>query len=335
MPGLLEPIRVGRLWLKNRIVMLPMGRGSSGFLGEDGTVTDYLITHYERRARGLGLLIVESSLISMGGRYSTYLLGLYDDRFIPGLKKLVEHIHRHNTPVAIQLNHGGGKAISQLCGGRPVAPSQVTLNDMGELPKMLNIEEITDLVKDYARAASRAVEAGFDAIQLHGAHGFLINQFTSCFSNKRKDEYGGTLKNRMRFPLEIVAQIRRSHPDLPILYRLGIDYEVTGEPCLEEGQLIARQLEDAGVSAIDISAGFHGIVLPPADSCVEGYYIPLAEKIRKATTIPIIGTGRITTPEFADNVIRQHRVDLIGIGRAILADPDWPIRAHEKLSIAK
>jgi 2,4-dienoyl-CoA reductase-like NADH-dependent reductase (Old Yellow Enzyme family) len=186
-------------------------------------------------------------------------------------------------------------------------------------------------VRLFGEAAGRACKAGFDAVEIHGAHGFLLNQFASPLSNRRTDEYGGPFENRIRFPLEVVEEVRKvvgSHT--PLLYRLGAYDGQEGGVTISECQAFARKLVEAGINLVDVSGGLVGS--RPEGSTSQGYFLPLAEMIRQAVEVPVIGVGGIKDPEFADEAIRQKRVDLLAVGRAILADPDWPLKAAKTLS---
>jgi len=326
LPRLFDPLRVGRLELRNRIVMPPMATELAGRRGE---VTPRLIDHYVERVEGLGLIIVEHSYVDVGGRLSPLQLGAYDDSLVPGLARLADAVHRLGTPIALQINHAGRRTTSFDCGRQPVAPSPISLPE-GEVPRELLREEVEGLVERFCQAARRVVEAGFDAVEVHGAHGFLLNQFVSPLSNRRSDEYGGSLENRMRFPLQIIAQIRkRIGGDFPLFYRLGADDRTQGGLTIEDSKVFAQRLVEAGVDLIDVSGGLCGS--RPPDLTGPGYFVPLAKAIKGVVDVPVVGVGGITTPEFADEVIRRGRADLVAVGRAILADPRWAVKALQAL----
>jgi len=307
--------------------MPPMATGLATTQGE---VTKDLIKHYEKRAKGLGLQIVEHSYVLKGGKLSPQQLGIYEDKLVAGLAKLAERIHSLGTPITIQINHAGRVTASNVCGQQPVSPSPIPHSSQHEVPRELNRNEIEEMIEAFSSAARRAVEAGFDAVEVHGAHGFLLNQFLSPLSNKRKDEYGGSLENRMRFHSQIIARIKESiGKSFPLLYRLGADdMHPEGLP-LKESKVFAQNLEKWGVHAIDVSGGIMGS--RPAHLTGPGYYVPLAEEIKSVVNVPVIGVGGIKTSEFADEVIRKNRVDLVAVGRAMLADPKWALKAIEGL----
>jgi 2,4-dienoyl-CoA reductase-like NADH-dependent reductase (Old Yellow Enzyme family) len=327
-PKLLDPLSIGGLSLKNRIVMPPMANDLATTKGE---VTQALIAHYTRRAAGVGLVIVEHSYVAKGGKLSSKQLGIYDDALIKGLSNLAKSIRAKGTPVCIQITHAGRRANSSICGSQPVAPSAIRASESDEAPRELEKQEIEGLVRLFGEAARRACKAGFDAVEIHGAHGFLLNQFVSPLSNRRTDEYGGPFKNRIRFPLEVVEEVRKvvgSHT--PLLYRLGAYDGQDGGVTISEYQAFARKLVEASINVVDVSGGLVGS--EPEGSTSQGYFLPIAEMIRQAVEVPVIGVGGIKDPEFADEAIRQKRVDLVAVGRAILADPDWPLKAAKTLS---
>ncbi len=323
MVRLFDPLRVGRLLLKNRIVMPPMATELST---ERGEVTEQLIRHYEERARGLGLLIVEHSYISPEGKRSPRQLGVYSDDLIPGLRKLAEAVKSHGTPVALQINHAGSLTQRSICGSQPVAPSAIRHPRGVETPRALTGEEIDEIIRAFREAARRVADAGFDAVEIHGAHGFLLSQFLSPLTNRREDEYGGPLEHRVRLPLRVVEAVREElGRGFPILYRLGVEDMMPGGLTLEEGVKAARLLADAGVDILDISGGLIGSSPPGLEG--PGYFVPQAEAVKRAVDVPVIGVGGINTAEEADAIIRSRRVDLVAVGRALLRDPQWALKA--------
>ncbi|MCS7364684.1 MAG: NADH:flavin oxidoreductase [archaeon GB-1867-035] len=326
MQSLLSTLKVRGFQLKNRIVMPPM---ATELATEEGHVTDELIEHYVNRCKYLGLLIIEHSYVSIEGKISPRQLGIYNDKLIDGLKQLVNEVHKYMKPVVIQINHGGGKASSKITGIKPIAPSPIMVPGGVEEPKEMTLEDIERVLEAFEKAAKRAIEAGFDGVEIHGAHGFLLNQFTSPITNKRLDAYGRTMEGRFRFPLEVVEKIRKVIGNKLLLYRLGADDMMPGGLTIKESRIFAAKLESLGVDIIDVSGGLCGS--RPAHLTGQGYFIPLAEKIREVVEIPVIGVGGIKDPEFADKVIREGRVDLVAIGREMLRDPKWAEKAVNKL----
>jgi len=289
-----------------------------------GEVTNRLVKHYVERAEDLGLLIVEHAYVAPEGRMSAHQLGAYSDKLILGLKRLTEAIHRFETPIALQITHGGSATTKATCGVQPLGPSPIANPRGGEVPRALSREEIRDIVAAFTEAARRASEAGFDAVEIHGAHGFLLSQFLSPLTNKRTDEYGGALENRVRLALEVIKGIRvQLGEEYPLLYRLGADDLLPGGLTLEEGTQAAKMIANAGVNIIDVSGGLGS----RSDLKGPGYYVPLAAAVKEAAGVPVIGVGGITTAEEADTIIRSGKVDLVAIGRAILKDSKWASEA--------
>lgn len=323
--GLLDPLEVKGFMLKNRIVMPPM---QTGLATTTGSVTEDLIEHYVQRVKALGLLIVEHSFVSVEGRLSEKQLGIYNDDLVSGLEKLSSNIHAMGTPVVVQLNHAGGKAHKELVGMGSVAPSPV-----GNA-RELSVGEIKDLAEAYGMAAGRAMKAGFDGVEVHGAHGFLLNQFYSPLANKRSDNYGGILENRIRFPLEVVKKIKEKIGGRLLLYRLGsVDLELSGTQ-IEDSKEFALRLQKAGVDLIDVSGGLCG-GSPDHLQGTQGYFVPLAHEIKKVINVPVIGVGGITDPAFANKFIQEGKVDLVAVGRSLYHDPDWVAKAIKSLSAEK
>lgn len=328
MPSLLDPLNVDGLEIRNRIVMPPMATGLSTSGGE---VTDRLVKHYVERSADLGLLIVEHSYVAQEGRLSHNQPGVHSDSMIPGLRKLVEAVHEKGTPLALQINHAGGATTREVCSVQPLAPSSVMHPRRGkELPRSMSMQEIEDVIQAFRKAARRTAEAGFDAVEVHGAHGFLLNQFLSPLTNKREDEFGGNLENRVRLPLRIIDEIRYElGPDFPIFYRLGAEDMMPGGLSLDEGVQAAKMIAERGVSIIDVSGGLIGSRPEGVES--PGFFVPQAAAVKKATSVPVIGVGGIKTVEEADAMVRSGKIDLVAIGRALLEEPGWASRAVRSL----
>jgi len=279
----------------------------------------------------VGLVIVEHACVMLAGRMHARQLGIHDDGLVPGLRRLAQAVQEQGLRVAIQINHVGAKAPPNPALGSPAGPSAVSPPGSEAVPRELSLLEIEGIVIAFGQAARRAKEAGFNAVEVHGAHGFLNNQFTSPLTNKRTDRYGGSLQNRMRLPLEIVAEVRRRvGAGYPVFYRLGASDMLEGGLTTEEGQRIAEALVGAGVDVVDVSGGLGGSLHPTLTG--QGFLVPLAEEIKRVVKVPVIGVGGITEPEFADQVIREGRVDMVAVGRAILYDPQWGRKAVASLS---
>jgi 2,4-dienoyl-CoA reductase-like NADH-dependent reductase (Old Yellow Enzyme family) len=290
----------------------------------EGAVTDRLIGFYVRRSAALGMLIVEHCYVSARGRLSLKQLGIYDDELIWGLQKLAGSVHAVGTPVVVQISHAGGVANRNVIGTEPAGPSATGKT------RELTRSEIEGLVEEFVVAAERAIKAGFDGVELHGAHGFLLNQFFSPLLNKRGDEYGGSLENRMRFPLMVVERVRESVGGRLLLYRLGADDLAPNGTQVEDSAAFAVKLEQCGVDVVDVSGGMCGGE-PKQLRRVKGYFVPQAYEVKKAVRVPVIGVGRITEAEYADRLVREGKIDLVAVGRALWRDPKWAEKAVEAL----
>lgn len=328
---LFSPFRIGGLQIKNRIVMAAMG---TNFGMEDGTVSDRAVSYYAERAKGgAGLIITESSPVNQRGRHRRRCLGAFDDRFIPGLRRLSDVVHQCGALIALQMNHAGRGAGSDVTGFPPQAPSAVSLFPGAPLPSEMTLEEIRQTVIDFGQMARRAREAGFDAVEIHGAHGYLIHQFFSPRLNRRGDAYGGSRENRGRFAVEILQHVRKTAGDsFPVIFRLSLKELVEGGYELEDGLFWAKQIEAAGADALNVSGGtgesYHTVVqfISPM-SFPEGCLVPLAETAKKVVRIPVIVANRLNDPSLAEEVLKTGKADFIAVGRNFLTDPHWPVKA--------
>ncbi len=323
---LLEPITFSGLRVKNRIVMPPMGMG---YANEDGTVSERVIRYYLRRAQGgVGMIVVENCIVDPQVVGVGPELRIHEDRYIEGLRRLVQALKPYEVVVGLQLNHMG----RQTTLGTPVAPSPIPISPKGPVPRVLTTEEIRFIVEEFVEGARRAREAGFDFVEIHGAHGYLVCEFLSPASNLREDEYGGSLEGRLRFPLEIVAGIKeRVGADFPVQFRLSAREYVPEGLTLDDTREIARRLERAGVSSISVSAGnwqtLHYIMAPMF--MPPGYLVEDAAAIKSAVSIPVIAVGRLHNVELAERVLREGKADLIAVGRGLIADPEWARKVSE------
>ena len=324
MVKLFEPYTIKNMTLKNRIVMSPMCMYSS--FNKDGKVQDFHLVHYPTRAIGqVGLIIVEATAVSPEGRISMTDLGLWDDEHVEGMKKLTSLVKEHGAKIGIQLGHAGRKADVE---GDIVAPSPLPFSNRYKEPKELTIEGIKKVVDDFQKAALRAKQAGFDCIEVHGAHGYLINQFLSPLTNKREDEYGGSLENRYRILKEIIIKVREVW-DGPLFVRISAsDYHEDGmKP--EDYLPIVRWMKEDGVDLVDVSSG--AVVPKVPINVFPGYQVPFAELIRKETGMPVGTVGLINIPDLAEEILQNGRADLVFLGRELLRNPYWPYQAAKAL----
>lgn len=324
------PGRIGSLRLKNRLIMAPMG---TNFSTGDGLSTERDRGYYEERARGgVAAIVTEAMAVSEGGRAHNNSLWIYHDRFIPGLARLVAAIQRHDCLTIGQLNHRGALLRRAVLGMEPVGPSAWTNPNTGDAVRPLERAEIAAIQKDFVTAARRLWQAGYDAVELHAANGYLFQQFLTARINKRTDEYGGSLANRARLLLETVHRLRDALPDFPLWVRISCtEYCEDGYP-VEEVVELARMLEQAGVSALDLSGGTNEspalsrfCIQPP--SMPRRALEPHARPITAAVGIPTIIAGRILTPEDAEAVLADGSADYVSLGRALTADAHWPRKA--------
>lgn len=331
MANLFSPIKIKSMELANRAVMAPMGTNLGN---EDGTVSEANIAYLRRRAQGgPGLIITEVTSVHPSGSAINKELAAYDDRFIPGLKRLAEVAHTAGCKIALQLHHAGRESLFLLKQGQAIAPSPIRSLVFGLTPREMTKEEIKEIIAAFGTAALRAKKAGFDAVEIHGAHGYLLTQFLSPLANQRQDEYGGSLANRARFIIEVIEEVRRKvGEDFPISLRLSIEEFIKGGYTIEEMQKVVPDFVSAGVDIIHASIGTHGspagITSAPAEY-EPGFNTWRARKIKEVVDVPVIAVGRFTDPFLADEVIERQEADLVAFGRQFLADPDFLLKARE------
>ncbi|MFL6798866.1 MAG: NAD(P)-binding protein [Xanthobacteraceae bacterium] len=328
---LLTPARIGSVEIPNRIVMPPMTTRTAD---AEGFVTDDTLAYYLARARGgVGLITIEMASPEKAGRHRRHEVGIYDDRFIAGLTRLVDQLHRAGSRVSIQLGHGGGHTRIDICGETPIAPSAVphpvyetTFETI--LPEEMSKARIAQTVAAHAAAAQRALKAGFDCVEVHAAHGYLISQFHAPFENRRTDEYGGSLENRARFGLEVLRAVKASVHGMPVIYRLSVEDFFEGGLTFSEGRQIAIWAAEGGADALHISAGHYRsvpsaqIVLPPM-SFPDATFLHFAAAVKKLVRVPIIAVGRLGDPATATEAVASKSADFVALGRSLIADPQW------------
>jgi 2,4-dienoyl-CoA reductase-like NADH-dependent reductase (Old Yellow Enzyme family)/thioredoxin reductase len=332
-----EPTNIGQMQLKNRIVMPPMG---TNYAEAGGAVSQRMLDYYEARARGgVGLIIVEGSAPSL--RCNTYLQGppsyqasLGDDKFIPGWKKLTDDAHKYNAKIAIQIMHAtfenwDGKVV-QVSPSPLIVPARV-MGISGEPPHELTVEEIAERVQRFASAARRAKEAGFDGVEVHGAHQYIVAAFLSSATNQRKDKYGGSVENKARFLVEILQAIKGEvGPDFPVWVRFNAqEWGVENGITIEETKQMVPLVVEAGAQALHVSGyGVGSYITTAPISDTPGFLVPLAIEVKKLTNVPVIAVGRLDL-ELGERILEEGKADLIAIGRRLLADPDLPNKTAE------
>ncbi len=331
-PRLFAPGRIGRRTLRNRILMAPMEKNLATAGG--GVTQRYVDYCAARAAGGAALILLESMYVDPAGRNHTYQLGLHDDALVPGYRRLVEACHRHGALVGAELQFAGRETSSRVTGCLPVAPSPIACTVLagGETPRALTVPEIRALVVKFADAARRAVAAGFDALEIHGAHGYLVGQFLSPYTNRREDEYGGDVARRLRFPLEVIRAVREAAgPEVALLYRLSADEHVEGGLRVDDVCRIAPELERAGIDALDVSAGIYesAVWIVQPMEMPPGCLAPLAREIRRHVGIPVSVAGRIADAAVAERILEAGDADFVTLGRALHADPEMPRKSRE------
>ena len=322
---LFQPITLKDTTIRNRIVMAPMCQYQAD---DDGFVQPWHLTHYTSRSiGGVGLIIVEATGIERRGRLSGNCLGIYHDEHIEGLERIATWGRMNGAVMGIQLSHGGRKGH----GDSLIGPSAISADPQRyPVPQELTDEGIDQLLMLWKEAAGRAREAGFDMIQLHGAHGYLLHSFLSPIANQRQDQYGGSPENRRRLLMRVVQSVKEEWPDDRLLsVRLSaVDY-VSGGLTLEDTSATVIALKEAGVDIIDISSG--GIV-PALIDAFPGYQVPLAQAVKAASSLPTIAVGRLDSLDLAESVVASGHADFVALGRALLRDPHWVLRSTEQLA---
>ena len=340
---LLSPVTIGGMEVPNRVVMPPM---TTRLADPEGYVTDALVAYYKARALGgVGLITVEMGSPERVGRHRFRELGIYDERFLPGLQRLVNTLHDAGAVVSVQLGHGGSRARRAVSGETPIAPSRIPtsvyeIEPDTVVPSEMSADRIERTTLAFVEAARRAGRAGFDLVELHGAHGYLISQFMSPAENTRTDEYGGPLENRARFGLDILRRIKREVPGLPVVFRLGVEDFFPGGLIFEEGLRVARWTQEAGVDALSITAG-HYRSLPGAERMIppmaypEGTFLDFGAQVKAEVDVPVIGVGRLGNPAIARTAVESGNLDMVALGRTLIADPNWVRKARSGASLRR
>ncbi|MFN4072193.1 MAG: NADH:flavin oxidoreductase/NADH oxidase [Thermus sp.] len=335
---LFTPLELGGLRLKNRLAMSPMCQYSAT---QEGHVTDWHLLHYPTRALGgVGLILVEATAVEPLGRISPHDLGIWSEDHLPGLKELARRIREAGAVPGIQLAYAGRKAGTARPweGGKPlgwrvVGPSPIPFDQGYPVPEPLDEAGMERILQAFVEGARRALRAGFQVIELHMAHGYLLSSFLSPLSNQRTDAYGGTLENRMRFPLRVAQAVREVVPrELPLFVRVSATDWGEGGWGLEDTLAFARGLKELGIDLLDCSSG--GVVPRVRIPLAPGFQVPFADAVRKGVGLRTGAVGLITTPEQAETLLQAGSADLVLLGRILLRDPYFPLRAAKALGVA-
>ncbi|MBP1933654.1 NADH:flavin oxidoreductase/NADH oxidase [Ammoniphilus resinae] len=323
---LFSPFSIKGLQLQNRVVMAPMCQYSVEAM--DGTPNEWHYVHYMSRAvGGVGLMIMEMTDVEPDGRITNHDLGLWSDEQIPAFAKIINGVHQYGTKIGIQIAHAGRKAEDAET---PVAPSAIRFPSDGyKEPRELSTDEVKDMIQLFADAAGRAVKAGVDLIEIHGAHGYLIHQFQSPLTNHRKDTYGQHLE---KFGVEVIEAVKKQIPsDMPLIFRISAVEYADGGYDLDHAIQLCHAYKEAGVDLFHVSSGGEGQAGQRKPGNYPGYQVPFARAIRESLSIPVIAVGRLEDPALAESVVANGDADLIAIARGLLRDPYWAIHAARQL----
>ena len=330
---LFSPMKIGSCTIPNRLAVPAM---VTNFCTEDGLVTDRFVRYLEEKAKGgWGLIITEDYAVNPNAKGYRFIPGLYNDAQLEGNRKLTETIHRYDSKIFCQIYHPGRQSTHFVNGGvQPIAPSATMDPLLQEMPREMTVEEIHGIVADFASCARRCKEAGFDGIEIHAAHGYLISEFLSPYTNKRVDQYGGCFDNRARFLDEIYAAVRKEvGADFPVTVRISVNEYLLGGRTEAESFVLARHCEELGFDAIHVSNGMYAspatrqIIAPMFSE--HAFNMQGAQQIKELVHIPVILTNRINDPRMADTLLMMNKADFIGMARGSLADPFLPVKARQ------
>ena len=329
--AMFQPIEIGNMTVKNRFVVPPMG---NNFANTDGTMSEQSVAYYGARAKGgFGLVTLEATVVHKDAKGGPRKPCLYDDSTIDSFKKVIDACHAEGAKVSIQLQNAGPEGNAKNAGA-PIKAATAIKSDFGrDIPEALTTEQVYELIDGYGEAARRALEAGADAVEVHMAHGYLVNSFMSPRTNKRVDEFGGCFENRMRFSRLIIEKIREKTGDkLAILARINSSDEVLGGLDVHDSAAIAAYLEDCGVDALHVSRAVHirDEYMWAPTTIHGGFSADFVTEIKRAVSIPVITVGRFTEPQYAELLVREGRADMVAFGRQSLADPEMPNKAKEE-----
>lgn len=334
---LFDHVKIGDVTLKNRFVRSATWEG---MCDDSGAVTEQLLAWYKELAEGgTGLIISGYSFVRADGKQQQRKMGIHDDAMLEGLKRLSAVVHQAGSLIFCQLVHAGGQTSSKVVGCQPIAPSAIDFPSFDETPREMTSEDIDAIVAAFAAAAKRAERAGFDGVQLHGAHGYLINQFLSPLMNQRTDAYGGSLENRMRFLVRVCEAVRAAvSPAYPVTIKLTAEDHLEGGFRVEEAVEVAKRLEELGVNAIEVSSGtsVSGEMGPVRQKIVtveqQAYNADQARRIKKAVSIPVMVVGGLRSGDVLNQLLWESCADLFALSRPLIREPDLPNKWREDLS---
>ena len=343
MTQLFSPKRIGAVEIPNRIVMPAM---TTRLADPDGTVTEATIAYFGARAEGgVGLVTVEMASPERAGRHRFRELGIYDDRFLPGLERLTAALHARGARASIQLGHAGGHTRADICGEAPIAPSAIPhyvfeVTGATITPLAMSRERIGVTVDAFVAAAARARAANFDCVELHVAHGYLLSQFLCPEENRRRDEYGGSLENRARLPLEILRRIKRELPGFPVIFRLNADDLFPNGLKFTDSLQVAQWAATDGADALHITAGHYrslpsAHMMTPPMNCPEGIFLDYAARVKAEVAVPVIAVGRLGDPRLAMAAVDSGKADFVALGRSLIADPQWVAKARRHAPVRR
>jgi len=343
MTGLFSPKRIGAVEVPNRIVMPAM---TTRLAERDGSVSESTIAYFGARAEGgVGLVTVEMASPERAGRHRFRELGIYDDRFVPGLKRLTDALHARGARAAIQLGHAGGHTRADICGEAPIAPSAIPhyvfeVTGATITPLEMSHRRIELTVNAFVAAAARARAANFDCVELHVAHGYLLSQFLCPAENRRQDEYGGSLANRARISLEILRRIKRELPGFPVIFRLNADDFFPDGLKFPDSLQVAKWAAADGADALHVTAGHYrslpsAHMMTPPMNCPEGVFLDYAAQVKREVAVPVIAVGRLGDPRLAMEAIDSGKADFVALGRSLIADPQWAAKARRNVPVRR
>ena len=338
--ALFSPIKIGTMQVKNRIFMSPMCQYSA----TDGLINEWHKTHYISRAvGGVGVVVLEATAVEPNGRISPFDLGIWNDEQKKELEILVNSVKQYECKIGLQLAHSGrkgsrdvpwrgGKSLSKEEGGWDIiAPSPIPFDDKSQIPKAMTQLDIQNTIEHFKNAALKCVEAGFDFVEIHMAHGYLLHEFLSPLSNKRSDMYGGNFENRCRFPLDVAKSVKKTVPkDIPLFVRISASDWVEGGWDIDQSVELAKKLKEIGVDFIDVSSGGLVNYATVKESC--GFQTGFANRIKKEVNLPTGSVGMIVNAYQAEHIISSFQADAVFLGRALLYDPYWAIHAAKTLN---